>query len=202
MAALETLRQLMPPTAVSDTVTDWDLMGQSWGKGFPSDYRHFIESYGAGTIENSFGVLRPEPRGAEPGPDEMLMETVNAQDAWARGEPKSPELAGTSPELIAWGVDSSSDIVCWDASGSDPDAWPVLVRSRGDNLWSRYDCGMAEFLVRVLRADFPACPLSDLSLWGRHPAVFLNRQEEQRLSKAGLDPWTGEPDPYAGMFGD
>jgi len=59
-----------------------------------------------------------------------------------------------------------------------------------------------QFLVRVLRGDFDECPLGDLSLWGREPAVFLNRHEEDRMWKAGLDPWTGEPDPYAGMFGD
>jgi hypothetical protein len=201
MAALETLRQLMPPTAESDTSVDWAQMSESWGKEFPSDFRHFIEAYGAGTIEDCLSVLKPEPRGAEPGPDDMLMETANAESAWTR-EPKSADLVDTAPELIAWGLDSSSDLLCWDASGDNPESWPVLVRSRGDNLWSRYDCGMVEFLVRVLRADFADCPLSDVSLWGRHQAAFLNRREYQRLLNAGLDPWTGESDPYAGMFGD
>lgn len=191
----------MPPTAESDTSVDWERMSESWGKEFPSDFRHFIEVYGAGTIANYLSILKPEPKGIEPGSDDMLMETVNARNAWAR-EPKSPELMGTDPELIAWGLDSSSDILCWDASGDDPGAWPVLVRSRDDNLWSRYDCGMVEFLVRILRADFADCPLGDVSLWGRHPVTFLNQREYQRLLKAGLDPWTGEPDPYAGMFGD
>jgi hypothetical protein len=200
MAALETLQQLMPPTAASDTSVDWGRMSESWGKEFPSDFRRFVETYGAGAIEDYLSVLKPEPKGVEPGPDDMLMETVNAEKAWAR-EPKSPDLVDTAPELIAWGLDSSSDILCWDASGDDPEAWPVLVRSRDGNLWSRYDCGMAEFLVRILRADFADCPLSGVSLWGKHPAVVLNQREYQRLLKAGQDPWTGEPDPYAGMFG-
>ncbi|MGP3637485.1 SMI1/KNR4 family protein [Streptomyces sp. 24-1644] len=201
MTARDTLLRLMPPTAASDTSVDWERMCESWGKQFPSDFRHFITVYGAGTIDNCLSVLEPEPRGVEPGPDNMLMETVNAENAWAR-EPKSADLVNTRPELIAWGMDSSSNILCWDASGDDPEAWPVLVRNRDGKLWSRYECGMAEFLVRVLRADFPDCPLSDVSLWGRHPAVFLNQREYQRLLKAGLDPRTGEPDPYAGMFGD
>ncbi|QNE73528.1 hypothetical protein F0344_01900 [Streptomyces finlayi] len=201
MAALEALRQLMPPTAESDTSVDWTRMSESWRKEFPSDFRHFIAVYGAGAIENFLEVLKPEPRGAEPGPDAMLMETANAESAWAR-EPKSVELLDTTPALIAWGVDSSSDLLCWDASDDNPELWPVLVRSRGDDLWSRYDCGMVEFLVRVMRADFAHCPLSDVSLWGVDQAAFLNQREEQRLLKAGLDPWTGEPDPFAGMFGD
>ncbi|MFJ8977942.1 SMI1/KNR4 family protein [Streptomyces sp. NPDC102282] len=201
MATLETLRQLMPPTAESDTSVDWARMSESWGKAFPSDFRYFIEAYGAGTIEDCLSVLRPEPRGAESGTDDMLMETVNAESAWTR-EPKSADLVDASPELIAWGLDSSSDILCWDASGDDPESWPVLVRSRGDNLWSRYDCGMVEFLVRVLRAGFADCPLSDVSLWGKGHADFLNQREYQRRLKAGSDPWTGEPDPYADMFAD
>lgn len=191
----------MPPTAESDTSVDWARMSESWGKEFPSDFRHFIAVYGAGAIENFLEVLKPEPRGAEPGPDAMLMETANAERAWTR-EPKSVELLDTTPALIAWGVDSSSDLLCWDASDDNPELWPVLVRSRGDDLWSRYDCGMVEFLVRVMQADFAHCPLSDVSLWGVDQAAFLNQREEQRLLKAGLDPWTGEPDPFAGMFGD
>ncbi|HEY3003110.1 MAG TPA: hypothetical protein VGJ44_12255, partial [Kribbellaceae bacterium] len=60
--------------------------------------------------------------------------------------------------------------------------------------------GMPDFIVRVLQADFPECPLGDLSLWGRKSATFLNHREYMRRLRAGLDPWTGGPDPYAGMF--
>lgn len=80
--------------------------------------------------------------------------------------------------------------------------WPVLVYNRGDALWYRYDCGMVQFLLQVLRAEFDKCSLGDLSLWGRDSATFLNRREEERLWKKGVDPWAGEPDPYAGMFDD
>ncbi|GGN90595.1 hypothetical protein GCM10011579_086620 [Streptomyces albiflavescens] len=55
------------------------------------------------------------------------------------------------------GVDSSADILCWGASGEDPGIWPVLVYNRDDSLWSRYDCGMVEFLSRLLRADLDDC---------------------------------------------
>ena len=201
--AWEALVRLMPPTAESDTSVDWDAMRDAWGKEFPPDYRRFIEVYGAGTIEDYLVVLGPEPKGGRPKVElsGMLHETANAESAWAR-EPKAPELAGAAPELIAWGADASSDILCWDASGDDPSTWPVLLRSRDDNLWRRYDCGMAEFLSRMLRADLDENPLGDLALWGVQPATFLNEREEQRRLKQGLDPWTGEPDPYAGMYDD
>jgi hypothetical protein len=48
---------------------------------------------------------------------------------------------------------------------------------------------------------FDECPLGGLSLWGKASVTFLTWAEEERRLKAGLDPWTGEPDPYAGMFG-
>ncbi|WUU82141.1 hypothetical protein OG790_12025 [Streptomyces cellulosae] len=130
----------------------------------------------------------------------MANETMVAREAWSWVR-KAPELAEARPVLIAWGGDASADLLCWDASDEEPGRWPVLVYNRDAGLWRRYDCGMVQFLVRVLRGGFDECPLGDLSLWGRESAVFLNRDEEERRWEAGLDPWTGEPDPYAGMFG-
>ncbi|MGW6392824.1 hypothetical protein ACWFR1_20445 [Streptomyces sp. NPDC055103] len=72
-----------------------------------------------------------------------------------------------------------------------PSSWPALVHHRGKGVWQRHDCGMAEFLVRILRADFPANRLSDLALWGRHPALLLSESEEERLLEQGIDPWAG-----------
>ncbi|GGL80179.1 hypothetical protein GCM10010129_24780 [Streptomyces fumigatiscleroticus] len=84
-------------------------------------------------------------------------------------------------------------------SERDPQQWPVAVWARQGGGWSVYDCGMADFLLRLLRADFAACPVSDATLWGAGAARFLSFAEEERLREEGLDPWTGEPDPYAGM---
>ncbi|WP_328912053.1 MULTISPECIES: SMI1/KNR4 family protein [unclassified Streptomyces] len=199
MGAWELLRGLMPVTAESDTSVDWGRAEESWGKTFPPDYRKFIETYGAGVIENYLVIFKPEFKGGQPESDYggMIPSTLDAEGAWVDYE-KSPELQGAAPELIAWGGDSSADLLCWDASGSDPEAWPVLVWNRDDLLWSRYDCGMVEFLVRMLREEFSECPLGGLSLWGKQPALFLNEREKERLLAQGLDPWTGEPDPFAG----
>ncbi len=200
-ADFQALRELMPPTAPSDATADWEALARSWGKAFPSDYRQFIELYGAGTIQDYLVVVTPEPKGrphrnATRG---MRHETANAAEAWA-SMTKSPELADSAPELIAWGADASADILCWDASGDDPERWPVLVCNRDDQLWRRYDIGMAGFLVCVMSGEFDECPLGGLALWNRRGATFLNEREYQRLLDEGLDPWTGEPDPYAAMF--
>jgi hypothetical protein len=54
----------------------------------------------------------------------MLHETTNAEYMWATVQ-KSPELAGTNPELIAWGVDASADILCWDLRVTTPAPGPA-----------------------------------------------------------------------------
>lgn len=198
---LEALRRMMPPPAAPDLVVDWAQLRQSWGKEFPADYRQFMEVYGPGGIDDFLSIVPPESRDAESDPSigGMACETATAELLWTE-VPKEDGLAGAEPLVIAWGVDSGADSLCWDASGDDPDAWPVLVWCRGDAMWRRYDCGMVEFLLRVLRADFDDCPLSGGHLWGVAAAKFLTRSEEKRLRKAGLNPWTGEPDPYAGMY--
>ncbi|PBC61813.1 hypothetical protein BKI49_22745 [Streptomyces sp. Tue6028] len=202
MSEWERLQGLVQAPTGPDVSVDWARMSESWGTEFPRDYRHFVERYGSGTLQSCLVIEEPEPGGGRPTSafGGMLHETANAEEAWVSAR-KPPEWAGPAPVLIAWGADSSADILCWDASGDDPDTWPVLVYNRDDGEWGRYNCGMVEFLSRLLRADFDDCPLGDLSLWGRWSVTFLTEREQQRLLKAGLDPWTGEPDPYAGMFG-
>ncbi|GAB3180030.1 hypothetical protein GCM10027162_33270 [Streptomyces incanus] len=73
---------------------------------------------------------------------------------------------------------------------------------RGTGRWSEYPGGTADFLCRAFRAEFDRCPLGDLSLWGAASPRFLHRDEQQRLRDPGINPWTAELDPHAGMFGD
>jgi hypothetical protein len=198
---LETLLGLMPPVTDSDTEVDWDRMAESWGRPFPFAYRRFIEIYGAGSIQANLAISQPETKGPpDDDADGMRADTALAEVLWAESR-KAPDLSGATPRLITWGVDSSGDHLCWDATDEDPERWPVLVFNRGDSMWRRYDCGMVDFIVRVLQADFPECPLGDLSIWGRKSATFLTRSEYMRRLREGLDPCTGGPDPYAGMFG-
>ncbi|POX52531.1 SMI1/KNR4 family protein [Streptomyces sp. Ru71] len=172
-ADVDLLMRLMPPPADGGRTVDWDEMARSWGRPFPPDYMRFMEVYGAGVVQDFLVVVAPQPNGplAEVGWDGMVEETGNAEDTWADAY-KAPGLEGTSPRLIAWGAASSADLMCWDASGEDPAAWPVLVFNRGKIEFSRYDCGMAEFLTRLLRGEFPECPLGDVTLWERGEAAF------------------------------
>jgi hypothetical protein len=75
----------------------------------------------------------------------------------------------------------------------------VAVWNHGDG-WSVLHCRMVEFLVRLFCAELDRCPIAGTSVWGNTSPRFLHVREEMRLREAGLDPWTGEPDPCAGMF--
>ncbi|MFF3127403.1 hypothetical protein ACFVRD_35065 [Streptomyces sp. NPDC057908] len=172
-ADVDSLLRLMPPPEDGGTAVDWTRMAETWGRPFPLDYQRFMEVYGAGELGDFLVILEPEPKAPSPTQLEgMLVETGNAQDMWP-GVYKAPDLEGTSPKLITWGVAASADVLCWDASSDDPSEWPVLVFNRGEIQIDRYDCGMAAFLTGLLRADFPKCPLSDVTLWGLGATSFV-----------------------------
>ncbi|HWS37515.1 MAG TPA: hypothetical protein VN408_32890 [Actinoplanes sp.] len=200
--SLEALQRLMPPLTASDTTVDWDRLTESWGRRFPASYQRFMAVYGAGMIQNHLVIGDPEPWSEPPTGDDNCMRagTALARRLWTEIDRREPDLEGVSPRLILWGVDSSGDNLCWDATDEDPEQWPVLLYHRQHGIWRRYDFGMTEFLVRLLDGAFPECPLGDLTLFGRTNAMYLTTTEYWRRRRSGRDPWTGEPDPYADMY--
>ncbi|WP_030549302.1 hypothetical protein [Streptomyces albus] len=59
---LDALRRFMPPPAEGGARVDWAALTTSWGKPFPPDYRHFMEVYGPGAVQNYLSIGRPEPK--------------------------------------------------------------------------------------------------------------------------------------------
>jgi hypothetical protein len=111
---------------------------------------------------------------------------------------QGPASTDSLENMLLWGETSGADALCWLTLGDAPDEWPVAVWKRHGG-WALYHCGMVEFLLRVFRAELDACPFSDASLWGETAPRFLHAREEQRLREAGIDPWTGAPDPLADL---
>lgn len=167
---------------------------------FPGDYREFVSAFGAGSIEDSLYVSIPRPgeptapltAGRLP-PDALLADSLRDWRMPAQASQYRLE------DMLLWGQTNGGDTLCWVTSDPDPDNWQVAVWARQWGGWSVYGCGMTEFLLRLLQADFDTCPISVASLWAKGTARFLNFREEERLREAGMDPWTGEPDPFAGM---
>ncbi|MEU3450540.1 SMI1/KNR4 family protein [Streptomyces thermolilacinus] len=193
---LRKLVALMPPHEGAGDTVDWAQVQASLGVALPQDYMSFVGTYGPGSVGDTLYVCAP------PGM-ELDWPTVNRIAPHAMQAPELQSWQGpvthSLEHLLLWGETCSADTFCWLTLGESPDDWPVAVWQRGRGDWMLYDCGMVEFLTRLLRADFDACPMTDVSIWGDPAPLFLHPREEDRLREMGLDPWTGEPDPLAGM---
>ncbi|WP_351234459.1 SMI1/KNR4 family protein [Streptomyces sp. NPDC002133] len=192
---VEVLVRLMPPHEGAGGIIDWSRAQQAWGIGFPADYKEFVSVYGAGSIGAAkvgdfLGVMVPEvsPDGQPDG--SMDEETKTARHDWAEDFADKPEGVTLGAEhVVAWGVDSAADLLCWLTEGDDPDAWPVVIYSRSRDAWFVYQCGMTGFLRRLFQAEFDEYPLSFSGPEVDATLRFLTHAEERRIRQSGRDPW-------------
>ncbi|MEU0200484.1 MULTISPECIES: hypothetical protein [unclassified Streptomyces] len=193
---LEQLRAVMSLLheggAAGDTV-DWDVAASELGvTSFPRDYREFVTSFGAGSIEDSLYLWIPRPgTTAAPLTVGRLSASALASESMRVWQEPAVGSRHRLEDMLVWGQTNSADALCWVASDPDPDNWPVAVWQRQGGGWQVHNLGMVEFLLGLLRATLPACPVSDETLWGARSARFLNFRDEERSLDAGVDPWTG-----------
>ncbi|MEU3906207.1 hypothetical protein ACFRSX_35730 [Streptomyces goshikiensis] len=195
------LFEMVTPLYEVSDVVDWTAVEADYGLAFPADYKEFIDRFGAGTLDD--GIFVSVPRVGQPPapltvgrlPADALQEggMLAWQDA---SRPDRPDLQ----DMLVWGQTNGADVLCWVADGPHPDTWRVAVWARHGGGWAIYDCGMVEFLAKVLTDGFHAFPLSDASLRGVESAPFLNLEAENRLMDEGIDPWTGKPAPQMWDF--
>ncbi|MER6698977.1 hypothetical protein [Streptomyces griseus] len=168
---------------------DWPSVESAYGVAFPSDYKEFVSRFGNGTIEGRIATLIPvvtsDPMVRRVGPLRDSLRSDPDYDRWTGPRSGFHEL----DRILVWGETDSADVLAWIVSGADPDAWPLAVWARSDAAWTVHDCGMVEFLRRLLMAGFTQCPISDVSLMGISHARFLHDREEERLANEGVYPW-------------
>ena len=190
---LNRLVSLMPPHGGAGDSGDWTAVEAGWGKAFPSDYKKFISIYGMGDIEDCIAILCPDEllpyEAPKPG---MFEETENARGILEEFGTSGASIESPA-EIIAWGGDPVADMLCWLCRGDNPDEWPTLVWNRGRDEWVVYECGMVEFLFKVLSAEFDECPLGITDAWGCDSPSFVHWRLQRARQLAGLDPWTGAP---------
>jgi hypothetical protein len=191
--AFDDLLRLVPPEFGCDELIDWSAMEAAWGVGFPSDYRWFLEHYGAGSFNDSLHVFAPA------GPDQAAVaaetEGLASGLAWlrehSRGGSGTPYAAyPTQPGLIRWGTSFTGDDTFWLVSGADPDLWPVVVWDRGRTEWITHPPGMVELLRQVLTAPVDDRAMSMISSMPGRPTRFVN----ERILDSLRDPWPDLPD--------
>ncbi|WP_406259929.1 SMI1/KNR4 family protein [Actinacidiphila glaucinigra] len=193
---IERLQHIMPPHEGAGDVVDWQAAENSWGVAFPADYKEFVAVYGAGEVDAFLTFLIPGLIDAPIPSDGMVEETRHARQMW-REYPSERSVPGDAvPPVIAWGVNARSDLLCWVTTERDPSDWPVAVWSRGNLGWHFYACGMIEYVLRLFEGEFD-------DMWRTAGGFrrFVHVREARRLWVAGISPDTGEPNPYADMFG-
>ncbi|GAA2091875.1 SMI1/KNR4 family protein [Actinomadura alba] len=188
---ISALAKVLPPDLGADEEIDWSAAEARWGKRFPRDYMAFMSIYGAGSFAE-VSVLMPLPKEYiqwDPGTFEE--ETENARDTWEMLD--GQEGLDIDPDhILAWGITSGPDILCWLTTDPDPDNWPVLVCGRHtQDDFTLFPCGMVEFLHRLLLDEYDPYPLS-IDLRDASPR-YVHWLEQQKRWKAGLDRYSGEP---------
>ncbi|WP_110945713.1 SMI1/KNR4 family protein [Streptomyces avicenniae] len=188
------IREVLSPSENAGDVVDWAAAADAWGHGFPDDYREFVRCYGEGDIEQFMAVLVPGVRLPLDG-NGMYEESANARLTWEEDAQQDPSALIRGVEggnLVAWGVDTGADILCWDTSAEDPNAWPVVIYCRQNYpSWSRFEMGMTRFLLAIFSGELEEMPLSGSDLWEMQSLRFMHKRDMKILRSRGINPWAG-----------
>jgi len=166
----ELLRLLEPPAEKWVPLTRGEIV-RGYGTALPADYLWLMETYGPGEISDYLGILPPvrasevgRTPGVCPGAAE-LMEGVEGI------EPEYLVHGG----LFVWGYTPDGDDAFW-STVSEPDEWRVVTfrRHHGPREpdFTRYDCGIVEFLVRTFQGTLAHNPFSGDDLWRNESPSF------------------------------
>ncbi|MFI2760753.1 hypothetical protein ACH5A3_18025 [Streptomyces echinatus] len=137
----EKLRILTGWVPAPRPAVDWPAVEAGLGTSLPGDYKEIVDLFGGGGFDEYVDLLVPGAPG---------MDLVD----WAKSDgdvtvPWKPYAGYPAPGgLLRWGSSEQELDFVWRTGPGDPDHWPVMVGEFGD--WQRFDCGLGEFLVRML----------------------------------------------------
>lgn len=183
--SITALAEILPPDLGADEEIDWAAAQERWGTRLPSDYMAFMSVWGAGSFAE-VAVLMPLPKEYiqwDPGTFEEETENARHTSQMLGGQ----EGLDIDPDhILAWGVTSGADILCWLTTDPNPDQWPVLVCGRHTHDdFTLFSCGMVEFLHGLLADEFDPYPIS-IDIRGASPR-YVHWLEQQRRWKAGVE---------------
>ncbi|MFJ9460005.1 SMI1/KNR4 family protein [Kitasatospora sp. NPDC101447] len=165
--AWDRLRAIMGEPVYIPARVPWELAPAELGVQLPSDYRAFVDLYGAVNLNGEWGVRSPtkhsrvadSPAGLAGWrfeTDTEFREQVEGEDEFWDQEhtPVFPDPGG----LLPWGMNSNHNYCCWLTTGPDPEQWPVAVFCDFDGIddgeLARFDGGFAEFVATVLTGAY------------------------------------------------
>jgi hypothetical protein len=114
-----------------------------------------------------------------------------------------PGVSASAEAVLPWGTGMNANELAWLMNDPNLDNWPAIAWRRqhahDEASWALFDCGMVQFITRMMLGQFDRCPLGHAGLWNQTDR-FVSWREQRRRMVAGLDPATGLPDPYAEMY--
>ncbi|MGW1002394.1 SMI1/KNR4 family protein [Streptomyces sp. NPDC002520] len=152
------LPAMTPWRVTAGRSVDWAALEAVLGTALPSDFRALAEAYPVLVVDDFLMVSVPLP-GAEAGWASASREDEILQDWYEMGDMEDYVPYPRPGGLIGWASSNSGDSFYWRTSPTDPDAWPVVVRT--DNAeWFEFPVGAVEFLAGVYgrTIDVPGMP--------------------------------------------
>jgi hypothetical protein len=170
--SLQDLAQVMsPPSAPVETGSpdEWPSIEQTIGTPLPADYKHYINTYGTGSIGRFLWPYNPFSR------DEYLnLIPRNEADLDALrqlkerfGEEEVPYPIYPEPGgLLSWAISNNGDVLYWLTQG-DPDAWHVVVNEARGPWYERFEQCATSFLTNLISGELESGILGRDNLQGK-----------------------------------
>jgi hypothetical protein len=145
---------------------DWQRAEAALGIRLPSDYKHYLSTYGSGRVDGFLDIFNPA---ATEQWENLLARLAEQRDVFAdmqRGShPIRYDLFPASPGLLPIGQTDNGDMVFYLADG-DAETWTIaLLPARGRDV-QVYPGSLSAFLVAAIRhqvegfpAEFASPPL-------------------------------------------
>lgn len=141
------VREALGPGATGVSSVKWPQVESQLRIRLPSDYREFIDTYGAGIL-GSIVIGSPQGKG-EAGLFDLIdwnyRQTATVRLRGAHTAPVYPEPSG----MITWG--RVGDIACcWAPFETDPESWGVVLSDPSGNLQYQPEWSFSTFLARYV----------------------------------------------------
>ena len=129
--------------------SDWTAIENQIGK-LPTDYKHFLERFGSGTIDNFLWILNPFSRNKYGNLLTVMEPVLSAlKELRDSGEDSPYPLHPESGGLLPFGKTDNGDALFWQTVG-EPDRWPIVVNAARDPTYEKFESDMTDFLAGIL----------------------------------------------------
>lgn len=172
LAQLVNLLRLPPLGEAHWRSSDWVAVESALGVELPGDYKHFVDAYGPGAVNDHLLVCAPDASagwtdlldnnemaqescrtwfgGVDDGPFDRTEQPWPLGDSAHWGGDDVPDWFRPGDDLISWGGTANGDFLFWHIKpGVAAADYPVVLRERGPD-FERFEGGFSATLMGLL----------------------------------------------------